>query len=157
MQRETELEWEDRPWGSWRIVDSDVGYQVKRIRVLPGQRLSVQTHRYRSEHWVVVSGVATCLIGSDTMTALPGECADVPLGVKHRLANQGPDPLVVVEVQCGSYLGEDDIQRYEDDYGRCIDPPHEAAPDMPASSALTGHAARAGTAMSSSADSHHGS
>lgn len=123
MQRETQLEWEDRPWGSWRVVDSDIGYQVKRIRVLPGQRLSVQTHRYRSEHWVVVSGVATCLIGSDTVTALPGECADVPLGVKHRLANRGPDPLVVVEVQCGSYLGEDDIQRYEDDYGRCVDQP----------------------------------
>lgn len=114
-----ELEWEERPWGSWHVIDENVGYKIKRIHVKPGHRLSVQTHRHRSEHWVVVSGVATCSIDGVTTTAVPGESVDVPVGARHRLANLGTEPLVIVEVQRGSYTGEDDIERYEDDYGRC--------------------------------------
>lgn len=109
---------ETRPWGSWHVVDTGPGYQVKRLVVLPGRRLSYQTHEHRSEHWVVVSGLATCTLDGEVRTAAPGECVDVPRGAAHRLANPGSDELVVVEVQRGAYLGEDDIRRLRDDYGR---------------------------------------
>jgi mannose-6-phosphate isomerase-like protein (cupin superfamily) len=112
------LESEERPWGSWHVVDVSDGYKVKRIHVNPGARLSLQTHEHRSEHWVVVKGVATCTVDDTVKTAAPGESIDVPLGAKHRLANDGEDELVIVEVQLGSYTGEDDICRHEDDYGR---------------------------------------
>ena len=110
---------EDRPWGSWHVVDANVGYKVKRIHVLPGSRLSYQTHRYRSEHWVVISGIATCTVDDVTRIVGPGESVDVAVGAKHRLANEGTEELVIVEVQRGAYTGEDDIERLEDDYGRC--------------------------------------
>lgn len=109
---------EERPWGSWHVIDVAEGYKIKRIHVTPGSRLSLQTHEHRSEHWVVVRGVATCTVGEATKTAGHGECVDVPVGEKHRIANEGPDELVIVEVQLGSYTGEDDICRLEDDYGR---------------------------------------
>ena len=112
------LESEDRPWGSWHVIDVADGYKIKRIHVQPGCRLSYQTHEHRSEHWVVVFGTATCVIDGRTSTAGPGESVDVPQGAKHRLANDGPDELVIVEVQRGPYTGEDDICRLEDDYGR---------------------------------------
>lgn len=114
-----ELESEERPWGSWHVMDTDDGYKIKRIHVLPGSRLSYQTHTYRSEHWVVVSGTATCTIDDEITLAGPGECVDVALGARHRLANDGDEELVIVEVQLGSYTGEDDIIRLDDDYGRC--------------------------------------
>jgi mannose-6-phosphate isomerase len=114
-----ELDWENRPWGSWHVIDVDKGYKIKRIHVKPGKRLSYQTHEHRSEHWVVVYGIATCIIDGDVIIAGPGESVDVPLGAKHRLANEGTEELVIVEVQRGSYTGEDDIVRLEDDYGRC--------------------------------------
>ena len=107
-----------RPWGSWHVVDAGPGYQVKRLVVLPGRRLSYQTHEHRSEHWVVVRGRATCTLDGEGRQAGPGECVDVPRGAAHRLANAGSDDLVVVEVQRGAYLGEDDIRRLDDDYGR---------------------------------------
>ncbi len=113
------LDHEDRPWGSWHVVDVAAGYKIKRINVDPGSRLSYQTHRHRSEHWIVVAGVATCTVDGRTWTAGPGESVDVPVGVAHRLANAGTEPLVVVEVQRGPYTGEDDIERLDDDYGRC--------------------------------------
>ena len=112
------LESENRPWGSWHVIDVADGYKIKRIHVNPGCRLSYPTHEHRSEHWVVVFGVATCTIDGVLSTAGPGESVDVPQGAKHRLANDGTEELVIVEVQRGAYTGEDDICRIEDDYGR---------------------------------------
>ncbi len=112
------LDAEERPWGSWQVIDVAAGYKVKRIHVKPGCRLSYQTHAHRSEHWVVIFGTATCTIDDLTVVARPGESVDVPLGAKHRLANAGEEELVIVEVQQGAYTGEDDIIRLEDDYGR---------------------------------------
>ena len=112
------LDWEERPWGSWHVIDVEPGYKVKRIHVRPGCRLSYQTHEHRSEHWVVISGIATCTLNGHVEIVGPGQSIDVPLGAKHRLANEGSEELVVVEVQRGSYTGEDDICRHEDDYGR---------------------------------------
>jgi mannose-6-phosphate isomerase len=114
-----EQEWEARPWGSWHVIDVNDGYKVKRIHVNPGCRLSYQTHQHRSEHWVVISGVATALIDGEITVAGPGQSVDVPTGAKHRLGNEGETELVIVEVQRGHYTGEDDIVRLEDDYGRC--------------------------------------
>jgi mannose-6-phosphate isomerase-like protein (cupin superfamily) len=110
---------EQRPWGSWHVIDVNDGYKIKRIHVRPGCRLSYQTHQHRSEHWVVVSGVATCTIDDEIVVAGPGESVDVAQSAKHRLANEGAQDLVIVEVQLGAYTGEDDIVRLEDDYGRC--------------------------------------
>jgi mannose-6-phosphate isomerase-like protein (cupin superfamily) len=112
------LESETRPWGSWHVIDVEPGFKVKRIHVNPGSRLSLQTHEHRSEHWVVIQGVATATVGETTRPVATGESIDVPLGAKHRLANEGPDELVIVEVQLGPYTGEDDITRLDDDYGR---------------------------------------
>ncbi len=113
------LESEERPWGSWHVIDVAPGYKIKRIHVNPGCRMSYQTHEHRSEHWVVISGVATCLIDDEQVEVGPGHSIDVPLGARHRLANYGAEELLVVEVQHGGYTGEDDIVRLEDDYGRC--------------------------------------
>ncbi|HET7735983.1 MAG TPA: phosphomannose isomerase type II C-terminal cupin domain [Nocardioidaceae bacterium] len=112
------LESEQRPWGSWHILDEDDGYKVKRIHVNPGARLSYQSHEHRSEHWVVLTGQATAIIDGVELHAGPGESVNVPLGAKHRLVNNGDDELVIIEVQRGGYTGEDDITRYEDDFGR---------------------------------------
>jgi mannose-6-phosphate isomerase-like protein (cupin superfamily) len=103
------------------VIDVEDGYKVKRIEVHAGCRLSYQLHDHRSEHWVVVRGVATCLIDGVETVAYPGHSVDVPLGAKHRLGNDGEQTLVVIEVQRGEYTGEDDITRLEDDYGRCGD------------------------------------
>jgi mannose-6-phosphate isomerase-like protein (cupin superfamily) len=112
------LESEVRPWGSWQVIDVSDGYKIKRIRVHPGARLSLQSHEHRSEHWVVIQGKATCEVdGVETLVGAE-ESIDVPMGAKHRLGNNGSEELVIVEVQLGDYTGEDDIYRYEDDYGR---------------------------------------
>lgn len=110
---------EVRPWGEWHVLDENEGYKIKRIHVTPGCRLSYQTHRYRSEHWVVVRGLATCVVDDAVLLVGPGESVDVAVGARHRLANEGSEELVIVEVQRGEYTGEDDIVRLEDDYGRC--------------------------------------
>lgn len=107
-----------RPWGSWEVLDEGLGYKVKRLVVRPHQRLSYQTHAYRAEHWVVVSGRATCVLNGVVRQARPGDYVDVPVGAAHRLMNQHDEPLVVIEVQRGLYTGEDDIVRLDDDYGR---------------------------------------
>ncbi len=112
------MEWESRPWGSWHVLDRGDGYQVKRLEIDPGQRLSYQTHSLRSEHWVVVSGTATCTIDGETMEVKVGSHAEIGVGVPHRIANLHDDLLVIIEVQRGDYLGEDDICRLADDYGR---------------------------------------
>jgi mannose-6-phosphate isomerase-like protein (cupin superfamily) len=96
----------------------DEGYKIKRMHVNPGCRLSYQMHAHRSEHWVVVSGIATCTIDGEVLVVGPGLSVTVPVGAKHRLANEGSEELVVVEVQRGAYTGEDDIIRLHDDYGR---------------------------------------
>ncbi len=109
---------EERPWGSWLVLDVGEGYKVKRLTVTPHKRLSYQTHSHRAEFWIVVQGVATCLIDGRTVVARVGECVDVAVGVAHRIANEHDEDLVIVEVQRGSYTGEDDIVRLEDDFGR---------------------------------------
>jgi mannose-6-phosphate isomerase len=113
------LDSEQRPWGSWHVIDVEDGYKIKRIHVKSGCRLSLQTHEHRSEHWVVIQGVATCEINGAESVVRHGESIDVPLGARHRLGNDSEEELVIVEVQLGAYTGEDDIARHEDDYGRC--------------------------------------
>ena len=112
------MEYDERPWGSWHVLDEGPGYKVKRLVVRPGRRLSYQTHAHRAEHWVVVRGTATCVIDGDTVEVKAGGTLDVPLGTPHRITNLHDDELVVIEVQRGDYLGEDDIVRLDDDYGR---------------------------------------
>lgn len=108
-----------RPWGSYKVLeDSGSGYKMKRIEVLPGHSLSLQRHQHRSEHWVVVSGTATVTRGSETFTVSKNESTYIPIGVLHRLENKGRIPLQIVEVQVGEYVGEDDIERFDDSYGR---------------------------------------
>jgi mannose-1-phosphate guanylyltransferase/mannose-6-phosphate isomerase len=109
-----------RPWGSYTVLEdsSDKGYKMKRIEVNPGARLSLQSHQHRSEHWIVVFGTATVTCGELVKTIPTNGSADIPIGEIHRLENRGKIPLHLVEVQVGDYLGEDDIVRYEDNYGR---------------------------------------
>ena len=113
---------DNRPWGSWHVLDEAEGFKVKRIVVTPGSRLSLQKHEFRAEHWFVVSGTATCTVGDRTVVLAPGEAVDIEVGQAHRIANQGDETLVLIEVQRGSYTGEDDIIRLEDDYGRAGTP-----------------------------------
>ena len=112
------MESDRRPWGAWYVLDRGDGYQVKRIEVRPGQRLSYQTHRRRAETWVVVAGTATSTVDGETREAKSGGCVEIGVGTPHRIANLHEDQLVIIEVQRGDYLGEDDISRLDDDYGR---------------------------------------
>jgi mannose-1-phosphate guanylyltransferase/mannose-6-phosphate isomerase len=107
-----------RPWGYFQDVDMASRYKVKRIVVKPGSMLSLQKHFHRSEHWVVVSGTAEVTLGSDLRIVHENESIYIPIGSIHRLANPGKIPLELIEVQVGSYLGEDDIVRLDDVYGR---------------------------------------
>jgi len=107
-----------RPWGYYESVDAGSRFQVKRLMVKPGHALSLQLHRKRAEHWVVVSGRARVTRGEDTLYLEENQSTFIPVGTKHRLENAGQDPLLIIEVQSGSYLGEDDIERFEDRYGR---------------------------------------
>lgn len=109
---------QQRPWGSWHVLDVGPGYKVKRIEVKPGHRLSYQVHEHRAEHWLVIFGIATCTINGATKTVGPGECIDVDHRTPHRIENAHEQELVIIEVQRGHYTGEDDIRRLEDDYGR---------------------------------------
>ena len=109
----------NRPWGSYTVLEEDPeGFKLKRIEVAPGARLSLQSHVHRSEHWVVVSGTATVTNGDKVITVHKNQSTYIPIGTKHRLENLGSEPLHIVEIQVGEYLGEDDIKRYEDNYGR---------------------------------------
>lgn len=107
-----------RPWGSYRPLKMDAGFQVKQITVKPGGALSLQYHRRRAEHWVVVVGRARVTRGKETFDLEANQSTYIPMGVRHRLENLGPKPLHLIEVQSGEYLGEDDIVRLEDNYGR---------------------------------------
>lgn len=108
-----------RPWGYFESVDEGVNYQVKRLSVKPKHKLSLQSHQHRSEHWVVVHGEATVTCDDKELVLKPDQSTYIPIGCKHRLANETDDILEVIEVQTGSYLGEDDIVRYDDDFDRC--------------------------------------
>lgn len=107
-----------RPWGWYQAMDTTDHYQVKQLLIKPGGILSLQSHQHRSEHWVVVSGIATVMRDDDDITLEVNQSVYIPAGVKHRLENKGALPLCIIEVQTGSYLGEDDITRFEDIYGR---------------------------------------
>ncbi|HDK38335.1 MAG TPA: mannose-1-phosphate guanylyltransferase/mannose-6-phosphate isomerase [Thiolapillus brandeum] len=107
-----------RPWGCFQGIDVDERYQVKRISVRPGASLSLQMHHHRAEHWIVVNGTAKVTCGDKTFLLSENESTYIPIGTKHRLENPGQIPLDIIEVQSGSYLGEDDIVRFEDIYGR---------------------------------------
>ncbi len=107
-----------RPWGSYECIDNEQRFQVKRITVNPGASLSLQMHYHRSEHWIIVQGTAKITRGEESMILSENQSTYIPLGVKHRLENPGKLPLEMIEVQSGSYLGEDDIVRFDDIYGR---------------------------------------
>lgn len=107
-----------RPWGSFTVLEEGRGYKIKRIEVKPGHRLSLQMHHHRSEHWIVVSGTAKVICGEQEMLLLSNQSTYVPPCTTHRLENPGVIPLILIEVQNGEYLGEDDIIRFQDDYAR---------------------------------------
>lgn len=107
------------PGGGWYLeVDEGERFKVKRIMVKPGASLSLQMHHHRAEHWVVVKGTAQIVNGEQTLTLTENQSTFIPLGEKHRLSNPGKVPLEIIEIQSGSYLGEDDIVRLDDQYGR---------------------------------------
>ncbi|HBG08136.1 MAG TPA: mannose-6-phosphate isomerase [Geobacter sp.] len=108
----------ERPWGTYTVLDENNGYKIKRIEVNPGQRLSLQMHHHRSEHWIVVSGTARVTCGDTVRIININESTFIPIGSNHRLENPGVIPLIIIEVQSGEYLGEDDIVRFQDDYHR---------------------------------------
>ena len=107
-----------RPWGSYLSLSDGNSWQVKRINVKPGASLSLQKHNFRTEHWVVVSGKALVEIDNKKRLMTKNESTFIPIGCKHRLSNPGKEDLILIEVQSGTYLGEDDIVRYEDKYSR---------------------------------------
>ena len=107
-----------RPWGDYECIDQGTRYQVKRLRVKPGAKLSLQMHHHRAEHWIVVSGTARVTRGEDVFILSENESTYIPVGTQHRLENPGTIALEIIEVQSGSYLGEDDIVRFEDIYNR---------------------------------------
>jgi len=111
-------EHDERPWGSYTVLEDAPDHKVKQITVLPGKRLSYQRHSQRSEHWFVVRGKGTVVLDGIERLVGPTSSVDVARGVAHRIANTGDEELVVVEVQHGTYFGEDDIVRLEDDFGR---------------------------------------
>ncbi|WP_448562448.1 phosphomannose isomerase type II C-terminal cupin domain [Trichothermofontia sp.] len=107
-----------RPWGSFTVLEEGRGYKIKRIEVKPGHRLSLQMHHHRSEHWIVVSGTARVICGDREVLLSSNQSTYVPPCTLHRLENPGVIPLILIEVQNGEYLGEDDIVRFDDDYAR---------------------------------------
>ncbi len=108
----------DRPWGSYLVLYEEEGCKVKRFLVRPGKRLSLQRHKYRAEHWHLVRGDALVTRDGEAIRMQAGQSLDIPLGAVHRIENVGQEDVIVIEVQAGTYLGEDDIERFEDDFGR---------------------------------------
>lgn len=106
-------------WGHWEILLETKYCKVKQITVNPGQRLSYQSHQKRQEHWTIVQGTGTLVLNDESHTLCVGENIVIPKQAKHRIGNKTKSPLIFIEVQTGDYFGEDDIKRYEDDYGRC--------------------------------------
>lgn len=123
LKKGNRTEWElhrevYRPWGKYDSIDNGERYQIKRITVKPGAKLSIQMHHHRAEHWIIVSGSAKVTNGEETFLLTENQSAYIPVGVVHALENPGKVELELIEVQLGSYLGEDDIVRFEDGYGR---------------------------------------
>ena len=110
-----------RPWGTFTVLDEGDGFKVKRIEVLPGKRLSYQKHAQRAEHWVVVQGTAKVTLDDEEINVAAGNAIDIAVGSAHRVENAAAELLVFIEVQRGDYLGEDDIVRLQDDFGRVQD------------------------------------
>jgi len=115
-------ETDQRPWGTYTVLDDAAGHKVKRITVSPGQRLSYQLHDRRAEHWFVVAGEGLVTLDGAGVAVAAGDAIDVPRGTAHRIHNTGSLELIFVEVQHGEYFGEDDITRLDDDYGRSASP-----------------------------------
>jgi mannose-6-phosphate isomerase len=111
-------EFDRRPWGSYTVLEEASTFKVKRIEVLPRKRLSYQKHSQRAEHWFVITGTAKVTLDGKEITISAGEAIDIPIGAAHRVENPGNEDLIFIEVQRGTYLGEDDIVRLEDDFGR---------------------------------------
>ena len=109
---------EERPWGWYNVIDKGDRYKVKNLEVKPGSSLSLQQHHHRAEHWVVVSGTALVQLNNDKKILGENQSTYIPLGCVHRLSNPGKIPLKIIEVQSGAYLEEDDIERFDDNYGR---------------------------------------
>jgi mannose-6-phosphate isomerase len=109
---------DDRPWGSYEVLEDAPTHKVKRIEVNPRRRLSYQRHALRAEHWFIVSGTADVTLEGEVYVLTAGQAIDIARGSAHRIANAGSDSLVFIEVQHGDYFGEDDIERLEDDFGR---------------------------------------
>ncbi len=107
-----------RPWGKYVVLADEPDHKVKRITVHPGARLSLQRHRRRSEHWYIIQGEAVATLGEQDFSLSTGDSIDIPRHTIHRIANPGKKDMVFIEVQRGDYFGEDDIERFEDDYGR---------------------------------------
>ena len=114
----SDLEYDERPWGNYQVLEDAASHKVKRLTVAPGQRLSYQRHQRRAEHWYVVTGQACVTLEDVEHIVDQGHAIDIPRGSAHRVANRTTEPLVFIEVQVGDYFGEDDIERLEDDYGR---------------------------------------
>ena len=115
----SEREYSERPWGNYTVLSDDApDHKVKRLVVHPGKRLSYQRHAQRAEHWFIVSGTAKVTLDGADIELGPGQAIDIPRGGAHRMANEGEADLVFIEVQHGTYFGEDDIVRLEDDFGR---------------------------------------
>ena len=108
----------ERPWGRWRVLEVGSGFCIKKFEVEPGHRLSLQYHHHRYEDWIIVQGSGLVQCAEETFPVTAGDRVRIPLMAHHRISNHGQGTLIVVEVQHGSYLGEDDIVRVEDDYGR---------------------------------------
>lgn len=107
-----------RPWGFYEVLADEPDHKIKRITVNPGGRLSLQRHQKRQEHWYTLKGSAIATLNDTTVKLSPGSSVDVPVRTIHRIENNGEEPFVFIEIQRGDYFGEDDIERFEDDYGR---------------------------------------
>ena len=112
------MEMDNRPWGYYEVLADKVEYKAKRIIVYPGKRLSLQRHRRRSEHWFILCGRAVVTIDLEEFDLQAGQSVDIPLGAAHRILNAGDENLAFIEIQTGTYFGEDDIERFQDDFGR---------------------------------------
>lgn len=111
----------ERPWGSYEVIQTTKDYQLKRIEILPGKRLSLQRHKYRAEQWFIISGSAMAVVDNRTLVLKPGDTVGIPAGTIHRIGSYLHTPVVMIEVQTGTYFGEDDIERLEDDFNRCTE------------------------------------
>lgn len=122
MMKKTEdnsPKYDQRPWGSFTVLDEGEDYKVKRLEILPNKRLSYQRHRRRAEHWFIVRGIAKVTLNDVEKLVKKGEAVDIPIGTAHRVENpEAEELLVFIETQTGDYFGEDDIERLEDDFGR---------------------------------------